>query len=186
MTSKHPNNEEEVEVRQDNGRHEILLAIIEHSSRPVAYILIGLFATIALFSLKDVIRKAKFGDFEIEIQRIAQSAEVTKELTSLSKLSDDQLQLFLIIGKKREHIDYNGPEANKENLEALDTAGLLTITESDEKNRRYGWRITENGHKLHNIIFNLIVSEIRRSSTKPGSGALLIRGDVGHQGLAAL
>jgi hypothetical protein len=164
MTSEHPNNGEKVEGRQDKGRYEILLAIIEHSSRPAAYILIGLFATIAVFSLKDVIKTARFGDFEIQIQAIAKSAEVTKELNALSKLSDDQLQLFLIIGRKREHISYQGHELNKENMEALEAAGILAEYRI-EADGSFWWRVSANGHKLHNVISNLIVSEIRRSKT---------------------
>ena len=95
------NGDEIVGEQESRGTSEIILAIIEHASRPMAYVLIGLFVTILLFSVKDEIKKAKFGSFEIEIQAIAKSADVTEDLNALSKLSDDQLQLFLVMGKKR-------------------------------------------------------------------------------------
>jgi hypothetical protein len=165
MTNLHPQDREEIVGGQESkGRSEILHAIIEHSSRPVAYVLIGLFATIWLFSIKDVIKTARFGDFEVEIQSIAKSADVSRELNALSKLSDGQLQLFLIIGRKRTHITYYGEELNEENLEALEAAGLLTEYRV-EVDGSFWWRVSTNGHRLHNVIFNLIVSEIRRSAT---------------------
>ena len=53
---------------------------------------------------------------------------------------------------------------NKENLEALESAGVLDEFRV-EKDGGFWWKVSVNGHRLHNIVFNLFVSEIRRSTT---------------------
>ena len=166
MDTNELSHEKELTAQQKKkGRSEILLAFIEHGSRPAALVLIGLFVTIWLFSVKDVLKTVRVASFELELQTITESAKLSNELEALAELTDEQMQLFLIVGKKRTHITYKGKEVTDENLSKLYEKGLLSEWRK-EPSGDYWWRVSENGHRLHDIIFNLIFSSIRRSATQ--------------------
>jgi hypothetical protein len=170
MSEKQPPREEEAtHKRSTEGKSDILLALIEHGSRPAAMALVGLFVILWLFSAKDplfgLLRQAetlKFGAFEIELRNIAESANLDKELNALVTLTDEQLQLFLVVGKKRAHIRYEGEELTEENLRKLYEVGLLAEWRN-EPDGGYWWRVSEKGNTLHDIIRGLVFSQLRRS-----------------------
>jgi hypothetical protein len=150
-------------------RPELLLALIEHGSRPAAILLVGLLVVVWLFAVREplfrVLRNAtllKLPWFEIQLQQRAAANDVVAELEKLQTLNDEQLQLFLVVGKKREHIAYEGEEVTQENLEALRAAGLLDSVESLGE-KRFRWQVSRDGHRLHDIIRQLVFEAIRSS-----------------------
>jgi hypothetical protein len=167
---KLPSSETEKKEESKQANPEVLLAFIEHANRPAALLLIGLFLVGWLFFAKEplfnLLRSAehfKLGPFELRLVRAAEVANLGNELQALDELSHAQLQLFLIVGKHREHISYYGPEVNEVNLRALERAGLLSEVHRQE-NGGFFWRVSENGHKLHTLIFRELLRSIRRSS----------------------
>jgi hypothetical protein len=146
----------------------ILLALIEHGSRPAALVLVGLLGMVWLFSMRqpllDLIGQVttlKIGSFEVQLQLAAQSADLVRELDALRDLNSDQLQLFLVIGKRREHITYRGPELTAENVTKLRDTGLVEEWRT-EPDGSFWWRISDKANKLHDIIQNMVFSRIRR------------------------
>src|SRR5712691_5744428 len=103
MTEKQTSaRESETEARTTRERPEVLITLIEHGSRPAAFLLVGLFVVVWLFSvlepLFNVFRQAetlKVGSFEVKLRVSAAAANVGHELQALGTLNDEQLQLFL-------------------------------------------------------------------------------------------
>lgn len=151
-------------TQKEQRRPEVLLALIEHGSRPAAFALIGLFITIWLFSVKGTLQKVSLASFEVELHTVSTSANLNKELNALAELNDEQLQLFLVLGKEREYINYNGEEVNEENLGKLYEVGLLKDWQTTSEGG-FSWTVSKNGNRLHDILRNLIYSSIRRSAT---------------------
>jgi hypothetical protein len=152
-----------------DGRRELLVTFIEHGSRPAAALLIGLFLVGWLFSVRQPLleifpqaRKLKVGSFELELQENAAVAGVRGELQALSGLTDEQLQLFLVIGKSRPHITYLGEEATEDNLQKLQELGIVAEWRREDSGALW-WRVSEEGNRLHDIVRNMIFSSIRRS-----------------------
>jgi hypothetical protein len=152
-------------------RSAILLAFIEHASRPVAFLLVGLFAVGWLFYAKgplfDLLGRAerlKIGFFEAQLRERAASADVGRELRALGGLNDHQIDLFLVVGgKERQDIMYNGEEVTEENLRKLQEVGLLAEW-GRTPDGRYRWTISKEGNTLHRIVRSLITSSVRRSA----------------------
>ena len=160
----------EAKPKTREAKTEVVLALIEHGSLPAAILLIGLFLIIWLFTVReplfDLLRKAetlKVGSFELGLRENADSANLGPELRALKGLNDAQLQLFLIIGKKRQSISYTGEELTQENLRKLQAVGLLTEVRENPKGS-FWWEVSEKGNKLHDIIRTLIFSSIRRTA----------------------
>jgi hypothetical protein len=152
----------------EKQRSDILMAIIEHGSRPVAYTIIALLTFLFLFSIKgpafDLMKDAqelKIGSFEVRLRADVDLYGLNNELTALQTLNDQQIQLFLVVGKRREHITYIGEEVTQENLDALYKAGLLSEV-TKEKNGDFFWYVSEKGHQLHNLIFQQVTKAISR------------------------
>jgi hypothetical protein len=158
----------EAEPKTQKAGNEVLLAFIQYGSRPVAILFIGLLLIIWLFTVREPLfgllenAQLKYGLFEVKLLKKASSANLSTRLRALENLNEQQLQLFLIIGKKREHISYIGEEVTEENLKKLQEAGLLKQVEKTETG--FWWEVSEDGKKLHDIIRSLIISSIRRSA----------------------
>ncbi len=153
-------------------RTEILVALIQHGSRPAAALLIGLLVAGWLFAVKDPLldllqraQKIKYGPLEVELAERAALADVSAELKSLARLTDEQLQLFLVIGKYRSHIRYDGQEVTEPNLERLRELGILARWEKRESGDLW-WQVSEEGHRLHDIVRNLVFVSMRRSAAE--------------------
>lgn len=167
---KSPITEPVVKVASSEFKHQLILSAVEHASRPVATVLIAVFLLVfgyctreRWFSLLEKSETVKVGSFELKIRQDADKANLSTELRTLSELNDEQLQLFLIIGKERNPIKYYGEELSQENLRKLKEVGLLS--EFDQKpNDELGWKVSEKGHRLHKIISSSINSSIRNSA----------------------
>jgi hypothetical protein len=105
----------------------VLLALIEHASRPLAILVVGLgillwltWAKDPLFDLLSRAQTLKVGSLELQLQAQAEAQNLGPALQSLRELTSDQLALFLVIGRDRGRgIDYHGPEVTEKNLQAL-------------------------------------------------------------------
>lgn len=151
-------------------KHQLFLKAVEHTSRPVANILIaalilvfGYYTRDFWFKLLERSETVKVGSFEVKLREVADKANLSSELTTLRELNDEQLQLFLIIGKERSQIGYYGEELSLENLKKLKDVGLLSEF-SQQPNDRWNWKVSEKGFRLHKIISTLINSSIRNSA----------------------
>lgn len=159
------------DARGSRERSAILLAFIEHASRPVAFLVVGLFAVGWLFYAKEPLfdllgraERLKIGFFEAQLRERAASADVGRELRALGGLNDDQIQLFLVAGgKENQDITYNGKEVTEENLRKLQEVGLLTEW-GRTPDGRFWWAVSKEGNTLHSIVRSLITSSVRRSS----------------------
>lgn len=154
----------------EHKKHEVLLALIEHASRPAALIVLGLLAAVWLFKVRDpvfqLLNKAetvRYGSFEYRVKSVAASSNLEKQLQSLKDVSFEQLQLFLVIGREREHITYNGPEVTEPNLMALKRIGLLSDVRRISKDSLY-WEVSQEGRNLHELIFLQLLWAIRGGS----------------------
>src|SRR6185503_12905145 len=110
----------------------VSLALIEHTSRPLAYLIIAILAFFfvrePIFDLLRDAQKVKVGSFEVELRARVNQANVGDEFRALQSLDDEQLQLFLIVGKERSDkvpVIYEGEEAIEENFSKLRELGLL-------------------------------------------------------------
>jgi hypothetical protein len=165
-----PIKEPVVKVASPEFTRQLILSAVEHASRPIATVLIAVFLLFfgyctkdRWFSLLDKSETVKVGSFEVKLREVADKANLSPELRTLSELNDEQLQLFLIIGKERNPIKYYGEELSLENLRKLKEVGLLS--EFDQKpNNELGWKVSEKGHRLHKIISSSINSSIRNSA----------------------
>jgi hypothetical protein len=145
---------------------EVKLALIEHALRPAAFAFVGILLFVWLLIAGGSIELLKAGPFEAKLREQAEKKAVQKELRELEGLTNEQLQLFLIIGRKRqsELITYSGSEVNEPNLQSLRAAGLLSSFDIEEKEGKdwYRWEVSEKGHQLHQVIFDLLLASIRR------------------------
>jgi hypothetical protein len=165
--------EPQVKGEEKTNRNLALkLALIEHGSRPLVNLLIGLFVIILLFWAKDPLfnllsraQELKVGSFEIQLRDEAEVANLSLELRTLRKVTPDQLALFLVIGRQREQIVYNGPEVTEENLEALEKASLLSSLER-LPDGRFSWQVSEQGNRLYEIISAQLQLAINRSASQ--------------------
>jgi hypothetical protein len=161
--------ETEKRDKPEQAKPEVLLALIEYGSRPAAILLIGVFVVLWLFSVREPLfqllgqaQELKIGSFEVQLREDAVYANLDTELRALKELSLAQLQLFLVVGRERERITYNGPEVTQENLRALEQAGLLSeVRRTDDGGLE--WRVSSKGHELHELIFSQLLFSIRRS-----------------------
>jgi hypothetical protein len=160
----------EAEPKTSDVKTAVLLALIEHGSRPVAILLLGLFlimwlftARRPLFELLSDAQRLKVGSFELQLRKSTDAADLRPELRALQGLNDEQLQLFLVIGKERKHITYNGEEVTEENLNRLQKAGLLAEVRKEPQGG-FWWRVSDKGFTLHNIIRTLVLDSIRRAA----------------------
>jgi hypothetical protein len=172
MSEPHtPSAEHNRQDTQERATPQVLLALIEHGSRPVAILVIGLciitwlfFARGPLLQLLSETEAFKFGSFEMRLKKAASSANLGAELQRLQELTHEQLQVFLIVGKKRGHISYFGEELTEENLRALERAGLLAEVRQQPEGGLW-WRVSQEGHRLHELIFTQLLFSIRQSAT---------------------
>ncbi len=162
-----------IESSSESNRNFILLAIIEHGSKPAAYVLIGFLVFIFLFSVREPLfstlnraEELQFGDF---VYRAASEEGVSRELKELASLSYDQIQLFIIIGRERpdDNITYLGPESKEENYRKLQEIGLIEnilIEINQETGKRdLSWRTTVQGDALHDLLMKEVVKAIREA-----------------------
>ena len=159
----------EAEPKTQKAGNEVLIAFIQYGSRSAAIVFIGLLLIIWLFMVREPLfgllgnaQMLKLGSFEIKLREKVSSANLSTELRALENLTDQQLQLFLIIGKKREHISYTGEEVTEENLKKLQEVGILKQVKKTETG--FWWEVSEDSNKLHDIIRSLIISSIRRGA----------------------
>jgi hypothetical protein len=83
-------------------------------------------------------------------------------LANTERVKIGSLELFLIVGKEREHISYFGPEITEPNLQALKNAGLLSEFYK-QRNNQWFWRVSDNGFALQRLIFGLLTATIKGS-----------------------
>lgn len=161
-----PTQERDTAARSGRVSTEVKLALIEHALRPLAIFLVGLLLVVWLWPVRKNVELLKVGPLEAKIREQAEEKNVQKELQALEKLTDEQLQLFLIIGKDRrsELITYSGSEVSEATLQSLKAAGLLNWFEKTVDKNGYRWEASAKGYQLHQIIFNLMVDSIRRSA----------------------
>jgi len=110
-------------------------------------------------------QELKFGSFEIRLRVSADLSNVKDELKGLAVLNDQQIQLFLVLGRKRGHITYKGEEVTEENLSKLKIVGLLSEVRREEDGDLF-WRVSEKGHILHDLIYRQVVAAIGRRSSQ--------------------
>lgn len=155
------------EKGENSSKRGLQMAIIEHASRPIAYVFLGLFLFVFLLSVREPLSKSlesaakvKMGSFEF-IREEADNSDLGKELQVLVALNRQQIILFIIIGKFRAtHTTYGGEEVTEENLRVLKNVGLL----SDYTKREDGgfdWTVSEKGDELHSIIMRNFVKAIK-------------------------
>ena len=134
--------------------------MIEHGSRPLAILLIGLaivlwltWAKEPLFELLSRTEALKVGSFELRIQAQANALNLGDALQNLRELSPDQMALFLVIGRDRQgrNIHYQGPEVKEENLQALKQAGLIDNFQK-EADGSFRWQVSSEGNRLYDVI----------------------------------
>lgn len=159
-------------------RRQVILAIIEHGNRSIAILLVAGMVLIAICILRVPLRSwlsraqsVKVWSFELQLREQARSQQISAELSKLQYLDDKQLQLFLIIGKFREHkaagsfeISYSGEELNKPNLEKLQSLGLITYVETAPGSNHFNWLVTEGGAKLHKLLFETAAQSIKTAA----------------------
>ena len=155
-----------------NRKLALQLAWIEHGSRALATVLIAILIIILLFWAKDPLfsllgrtNELKVGSFEIQLRDEAQVENLSRELQALRDVSSDQLALFLVIGRQREPIMYNGPEVTEANLKALQQVSLLSSVEP-LPDGRFSWQVSEKGTRLYEIISAQLRSAINRSAAQ--------------------
>ncbi|MBV8773824.1 MAG: hypothetical protein JO166_16075 [Deltaproteobacteria bacterium] len=161
-----------LEQEGDDGKQpkrEIILALIEYASRPLATVFVSLLAVLWLFFMRGALfqllantESVKVGSFEIQLREQAHYEDLGDQLRALKNLTPDQLELFLIVGKEREHISYFGPELTEANLQALKSAGLLSEFYK-QPNNQWFWRVSDNGFALQRLIFGLLTAAIKGS-----------------------
>ena len=156
---------------------KITIALIEHASRPAAYLVIGCLFVGWLFAVKDPMfqmlgqtQTLKIGSFEVSLRANATMGGVGDTLTALQNLDDAQLQLFLVTGGAKGNISYLAEEVTDQNLKKLQDAGLLTYERI--AGGSFNWKVTEKGYRLHGIIFKQVVTSIQRTSTGPSPSPL--------------
>jgi hypothetical protein len=158
----------------DPYRREILLALIQHGSRPLGLLLITLALLFAIYCARCQIQLwmanaelVKFGSLELRVREaVTQSTEVGKQIKSLGDLTPDQLELFLIVGTQRNtDINYSGPEVSGPNLLKLQELGLLRNVNPDPL--KLSWAPTEKGNQLHNALLGLVGDSISRAIRLP-------------------
>lgn len=157
----------------EQEKPHVLLALIEHASRPTAILLVGAFVVLWLFAVRgplfQLLERAqllRLGSFEVQLRADAAYADLGTELKALNELSLSQLQLFLVVAREREntaHITYRGPEVTEENLRALEKIGLLSEVRREEDGGFF-WRVSNEGSELHSLIFSQLLVSIRRSA----------------------
>jgi hypothetical protein len=152
---------------------EALVALIQHGSLPVAILVIGVCVVAWLFFMRGPISQllagaeaVKIGSFELRLRADADSANLGAQFRALQQLTQAQLQLFLVFGRERESISYVGPELTEENLLALQRLGLLSEVKREPDNS-FSWRVSNEGIRLHNIIFSQLYLSIQRSAAAP-------------------
>lgn len=159
-------------------KKELILAIIEHGNRSIAILLVAVMVLIAVWILRAPLRSwlsnaqsVKVGSFEIRLREQARSQQISNELSKLQYLDDAQLQLFLIIGRFRErksagdfHISYSGEELNKQNLDKLQSLGLVTDVQIAPDTNQFTWKVTETGTKLHKLLLGNAIQSIRAAA----------------------
>ena len=170
MADKDPQPQGKGDAGKPSGRHELLLAFLQHGSRPLALAFIGLLVVCWLFTVREPAfemlgqaQKLKVGSFEVELRAKATQAKVENELEALNRLSEEQLQLFLVIGRSRSHITYDGPEVSDANLEKLKEVGLVAEWKKEPEGR-YWWAVSEDAHRLHEVVRRLVLSSIRKGA----------------------
>ena len=137
----------------------VRLALIEHGSRPLAILLIGVGILLWLTWVRDPLfevlnrtQDLKFGSFELRIQAEADAQNLGDALQNLRELTADQLALFLVIGRDRQQdIQYRGPEVTEENLQALKDAGLI-VDFRKPPDGGFQWRVSDDGNRLYDIV----------------------------------
>ena len=168
--------EQKKHINSSDGpkKNYVLLAIIEHGSKPVAYVLVGFLVFIFLFSVKeplfDALNRAEEIQYGGFFYRAASEEGISRELKDLASLSHDQIQLFLIIGKKRpdQYITYRGPEFTQQNYRKLEEIGLIDniideVNPETGKHDSISWRVTEQGNRLHTLLMKEVVKAIRKA-----------------------
>lgn len=151
---------EKASTEKQDRQLTLLLALIEHGSRPLAILLVGLavvawlaWAKEPLFTFLNRTQALKFGSFELQIQAQADAQNLGDALQNLRELSPDQMALFLVIGRDRQgnNIHYRGPEVQEENLQALRQAGLIDSFQKGA-NGDFAWVVSNEGNRLYDII----------------------------------
>lgn len=167
MSIDNASGEERDDAKQ--SKREIILAVIEYASRPLAIVFVGFLVVVWLFFMRGPLfqllantERVKIGSFEIQLRDQAHYENLGDQLRALKTLTPEQLELFLIIGKEREHISYSGPEVSEPNLRALKNAGLLSEFYK-QPNNQWFWRVSDNGFALQRLIFGLLTAAIKGS-----------------------
>ena len=155
------------------SKRELLLAFIEHGSRPTAFVLIAILILARLLSAQQPLLRLIGRTNELQIGEWihlkAETVGVSHELQKLASLTSEQIQLFLIVGTKRpgRQITYNGPESKEENYRALENAGLLEnilIERNPDTGKRYlSWKVATQGERLHGLLMEQIITAIEKS-----------------------
>jgi hypothetical protein len=156
------------DVSQTPNR-EILLALIKYGSRPAATMFVGIIVFLWLFFIRkpllqmfNTAEDIKIGSFEVRLRVGAENNDLGSQLLALQNLTDDQLELFLIAGRKREHVTYIGPEATEENFRALQKVGLLSQVNKNASGT-YDWTVSDKGFELDGLIFKLLTAALKKS-----------------------
>jgi hypothetical protein len=110
----------------------------------------------------------KVGTLELRLREVAaQSPEIGKQIRSLGDLTDEQLQLFLIICAQREKdINYIGPQVTLPNLRKLEALGLLEGV-TWEPPEPFHWHVTAQGSALHKIVMGIVTDSVSRALQCP-------------------
>lgn len=158
-------------------RRELALATIQHANRSIAILLIALIvASVLFFTRKELTcwlanaESVKAGSFEVRLRAGVRANQLGAEFSKLVDLNDQQLQLFLILGKKRGStvagkydIAYTGEEVTGPNLYKLRDIGLLAKVDQTGTTT-YDWDVSDNGMRLHKLLLEHIVTSIKESA----------------------
>ena len=158
-------------------RRELALATVQHANRSIAILLIALVvASVVYLARKELTcwlsnaESVKAGSFEVRLRAGVRANQLGSEFSKLVELNDQQLQLFLILGKQRGStaagpygIAYTGEEITGPNLAKLKDIGLLaTVTQKGSNN--YDWDVSDKGVRLHKLLLEHIITSIKEAA----------------------
>jgi hypothetical protein len=148
-------------TQNSSFRHDIMLALVQHVSRPAAVVFAALLLFLWLLIAGIELEALKGAGFEARFKKSVTQRNLGYELKQLRQLNPSQLQLFLIVASDRreQRISYTGPEATVENWEALKQAGLLEYKRIDE--HMVDFTVTRKAHLLHLAIMENLVESIK-------------------------
>jgi len=149
---------------ESESNNEIALALIEHTSMPLSWLLITLFVGLVVLLLRNKlnVREIGLGSFHLRLENASDKRGLKKEFLGLQSLSQEQLHLFLVIGGETgDQSIYQSPipeERAKRNWKRLSELGLLEVVDLGDNKQQF--KTTVKGREIHKTIMDEIYAGI--------------------------